>query len=179
MLELQVIEPAKTKWSSSLVFVPKEDGKVLFVVDYRTLNTVRLLEFYSITRSDEWSDVLGDKMIFSKMDANLAPWRSKWSREVRKMLYFVRHHGRLLIICKTLELKSAPGIFKPVMDTILSDVLSWVYSGNIVILLKSQKSHIKCGICFSAIFRCSLCFQSGKCKFISNFTNYLCFVTHA
>ena len=40
MIELGVIEPSISPYSSSIVLVPKKDGSVRFCIDFRKLNKV-------------------------------------------------------------------------------------------------------------------------------------------
>lgn len=44
MVEMTVIEPAKTEWATSIGFAPKKVGSQIFRVDYEKFNTVTKLD---------------------------------------------------------------------------------------------------------------------------------------
>lgn len=56
MVEVDVIKPTATEWTSPRVFVPKKYGSLRFRVDYRKLNTVIIREHHSLSCIEEWID---------------------------------------------------------------------------------------------------------------------------
>lgn len=65
MLQMKVIELAKTEWAVPIVFAPNKYGSHSFGVDYRKLNLVTERDFYPILRGDECIGSLGDELILS------------------------------------------------------------------------------------------------------------------
>ncbi|KAL0184751.1 hypothetical protein M9458_020447, partial [Cirrhinus mrigala] len=59
MLELGVIEPSRSPWSSPIVLVPKPDGTLRFCNDFCQLNEVSEFDAYPMPRIDELLDRLG------------------------------------------------------------------------------------------------------------------------
>lgn len=45
-----VIEPAMTEWATSVLFVPKKDGKCCFCINYRKLNKLTVKHKYNLPR---------------------------------------------------------------------------------------------------------------------------------
>lgn len=70
MLEENIIEPAQTKWASLIVFAPKKDCTSRIYVDYRKCNVLTKRDSYSIPRTNECIDSLGNTAVFSILDAN-------------------------------------------------------------------------------------------------------------
>ena len=52
LLELEIIEPSTSKWSSSPLQIKKRDGGIRIVVDYRKLNLITVPEPYLIPSID-------------------------------------------------------------------------------------------------------------------------------
>lgn len=69
-LEKGVIEPASSEWAIPVVLVPKSDGLFRFFVDYRILNEAKVVDTYPLKRMDDCIDILGDAVVFYKLDAN-------------------------------------------------------------------------------------------------------------
>lgn len=67
MLNLDDIEPAPLEWALPIFFVPKQYGTPCICVDYPKLNAVRIWNLYPTPCLDEYTDLLGDAMIFSTL----------------------------------------------------------------------------------------------------------------
>ena len=58
ILELGVIEPSTSSWSSPLVLVTKKDGSLRTCVDFRLMNSLTIKDSYPLPRIDESLDAL-------------------------------------------------------------------------------------------------------------------------
>ena len=56
LLEKSLIEPANSPYASGVLFVPKANGKLRLVVDYRPLNQQTVVDQYPLPRIDELLD---------------------------------------------------------------------------------------------------------------------------
>jgi hypothetical protein len=62
------IEPSSSSWSSSVLFVPKPNGKLRFCVDFRHLNARTQLNRSPIPNQGELLDNLQGSNVFSALD---------------------------------------------------------------------------------------------------------------
>lgn len=72
MQELGICRPSKSPWASPLHVVPKKDGQIRPCGDYRALNAITKPDRYPIPRIIDFTYVLGNKKIFSRLDINRA-----------------------------------------------------------------------------------------------------------
>ena len=68
MLNLGIIEPSKSSWSSLIVMVHKKDGHVHLCGNYRKVNKVTADDGYYILRPDELIDRMSNAKYISTLD---------------------------------------------------------------------------------------------------------------
>ena len=69
MLKAEVVQESDSPWASPVVLVKKRDGGVRFCVDYRSLNAVTRKDVFPMPRINGMLDQLGEKRVFSILDA--------------------------------------------------------------------------------------------------------------
>lgn len=67
-LELGIIRPSTSPWSSPMHLVPKKGGETRAVIDYRKLNAVTRKDAYPLPRIDDILHNLGNAKVFSVVD---------------------------------------------------------------------------------------------------------------
>jgi hypothetical protein len=75
MLELDVVEPSKSPWSSPVCLVKKKDDTYRFCVDFRQLNTVTKKDAYPLPDVSSILDRLRDAKYISSLDVKSAFWQ--------------------------------------------------------------------------------------------------------
>ncbi len=66
MLELGVIEPSVSKWSSPPILVKKKDGGIRIVIDFRKLNLVTIREPFTMPSIDDILAHLGNATVLQR-----------------------------------------------------------------------------------------------------------------
>lgn len=70
MLDEEVLEPANTEWSSPIMFETYKDVLLCFCVDRRKLDSVTVVDSYSILQTDKYIDFSGTVKILSRLNAS-------------------------------------------------------------------------------------------------------------
>lgn len=72
MQELGICRPGQGEWASPLHVVPKKDGQIRPCGDYRALNAITKPDRYPIPRLQEFTYILPNKHVFTRLDLNRA-----------------------------------------------------------------------------------------------------------
>ena len=81
MLDLKVIRPSNSPWSTQVVVVKKKDGTHRMAIDYRGLNRVTKFDASPIPRVDDSIAALQGKRYFSLADLNSGFWQLEVDEE--------------------------------------------------------------------------------------------------
>ena len=68
MLDMGVIEESNSPWASPIILIPKPDGSIRFVIDYRKVNSCTVPDAYPLPRVDDLIDKVGGAKFLSKID---------------------------------------------------------------------------------------------------------------
>ena len=139
------IEPSTSNWSSSVLFVPKPNGKLRFCVDYRALNKVTRENRGPIPNSSELLDELQGAKYFSALDLASGYYQLEMAPDSRPYTAFPTPYGLYQWRVMPMGLCNAPAIFQTAMNLLLRDHIDRgyckVYLDDIIILSKSIAEH--------------------------------------
>ena len=130
------IEPSVSPWSSSVLFIPKPNGKLRFCVDYRRLNAVTVGDQGPVPLTGELLDSLGGSVYFSALDLASGYYQLGMHPDSRPYTAFPTPYGLYQWKVMPMGLKTAPAIFQRAMNSILH-------------------THIKAGRCL--VYLCNAC----------------------
>lgn len=169
MIDMGVVKPSESPWSSPVVLVKKKDGTWRFCVDYRRLNKITKKDVYPLPRIDDALDALQGSTFFSTIDLQSGYWQVEVDEKDQEKTAFVTPDGLYEFKVLPFGLCNAPATFERMMDNLLR-ALKWTmclcYMDDIFIFSATFEEHIE------RIWSVLQCIQNGglrlntsKCRF--------------
>ena len=115
MLDLEIIEPSKSPYSSPVVLVRKKDGSCRFCIDFRGLNKITVFDAEPIPNVEDLFVRLAHLRFFTKIDLAKGYWQILVLPEDRPKTAFATHQGLFQFIRMPFGLVSAPAVFARMM----------------------------------------------------------------
>lgn len=145
LLDVGLISPSNSQWSSPVVVVEKKNGKKRLCVDYRKLNKVTKKDCYPLPRIDDMLETLSGAQWFSSLDLASGFWQVELDPKDREKSTFITRFGTYEFTVMPFGLCNAPATFQRLMDTVLYDIL-WqfvvVYIDDINIGSRTFEEHL-------------------------------------
>jgi hypothetical protein len=146
MLDVGVIQPSKSPWSSRLVMVKKPDGSLRPCVDYRRLNLQTKPNTYPLPVIDDLLGRVSEGKIFTQMDLYSGFWQIPMHPPDIKKTAFTSPLGLFEWKFMPFGLMNAPATFQAIMEKVLAPVL-WktcvVYIDDLVIFSQNEEEHLE------------------------------------
>ncbi|KAI2648139.1 Transposon Ty3-I Gag-Pol polyprotein [Labeo rohita] len=135
MLEMGIVEPSQSEWSSPILLVPKKDGGVRFCTDFRKLNSVSCFDSYPMPRIDKLIERLGKAHYMTTLDLCKGYWQVPLEPSCRPYTAFRTSTGLYQYTVMPFGLHGAPATFQRLMDGILAgcDQYAAAYLDDVVI----------------------------------------------
>ncbi|KAF0735495.1 hypothetical protein Ae201684_008062 [Aphanomyces euteiches] len=144
-LDLGLIRPSKSPWSSPVLMIRKPDGSIRFCIDYRKLNSVTVKDSYPMPRIDDLLDVLGRAKHFSTMDIASEYWNVPMAKDSIEKTAFTCKYGLYEWLVMPFGLCNAVPCFERLMEHILIDY-KWrtclVYLDDCIVYSEDFGSHL-------------------------------------
>ncbi|XP_073447361.1 uncharacterized protein [Aquarana catesbeiana] len=119
IMQLGVIQGARTVWAPLVVLVPKKDQTTRFCVDYRKLNAITTADAYSMPRIDELLDRLAAAHYITITDLSRGYWQIPLAPEAREKSAFITPFGLFEFTVMPFGMKNVPATFQRVMNDLL------------------------------------------------------------
>jgi len=145
MLKQGKISPSKSPAGAPILFVPKPDGRLRLVVNYRGLNKVTIHNAYPIPLMTELRDQVRDAQIFTKLDLKNGFHLIRVHKEDEWKTAFRIRYGYYQYRVMPFGLVNAPATFQTMMNEILREFLDQgvvVYIDDILIYSKTIEDHV-------------------------------------
>lgn len=181
MLELKVIQPSNSPWSSPLWLVPKSSGEYRLCFDGRKLNSLTVKDSYPLPLIDGILNKLRDANYLSSIDLRKAFWQIPLTEPSRAKTAFAVH-GRGLFEFRVMPfgLSNSPQTMQRLMDQVIGPSLEpfvFVYLDDIIIATPDFDIHLRIlREVFDRLKAASLSINLQKCEFCRSSLAYLGFI---
>ena len=172
------IELSSSPWSSSVLFIPKPNGKLRFCLDYRRLNQRTVKDSGNIPLMTEMLDELAGARLFSALDLASGYYQLGLDSNSRPLTAFPTPYGLYQWTVMPMGLCNAPAIFQSAMNVILRSHIDagycLVYLDDIIIKSSSDADHAKhIDAVLTSLHSHNLFCQMPKCFFARTELKYL------
>ena len=145
MLDMGVIEPSMSPWSSPIVLAAKKGGDVRFCIDFRKVNAVTKKDSFPLPRIDDSLHRLEGSSWFSTMDLASGYWQVAMDEDDAEKTAFIVENGLYQFKVLPFGLCNAGATFQRIMQLALSG-LSWemvlVYIDDLIVHSKNFEEHL-------------------------------------
>jgi len=172
-----VIEPSSSPWSFPLVAVPKKNGKIRFVIDYRGLNKLTIKDSFPLPNIEDNLTRLSNSKVFSGIDGTGAYHVVSVRAQDREKTAFSTPWGLFQFKRMPFGLANAPATYCRLVQKVLDGIPTSVavpYMDDCAIHSEDVDSHIH-GLrrVFQAHREAGLTLQPEKCQLFRERIQYL------
>lgn len=146
-LKRHYIRPSYSKFGSPVLFVPKKQGEIRLVVDYRILNKATIKDRYPLPLISELQEQLAGAKWFTKLDLKEAYYLIRIKEGHEWKTAFRTRYGQFEYTVLPLGLTNAPATFQRLINATLYEKLDrtvLAYLDDILIYTNgSKEDHIR------------------------------------
>jgi len=179
-LKLGVVEPCRSKYNSPIFVVPKKDGTLRVVQDFRALNAQTHVDKYSMHDVSECVNQIGraGSTIFSTIDLTSGFWQMMLDKKSQEFTAFtIPGYGQMKWTVAPMGLLGSPASFQRLVEKALEGIPNViVYIDDLIIHTNSHEDHVRILLrVFNRLFKHNLKINLKKCVFGSREVSYLGF----
>lgn len=181
--DLNIIKPVEfSEWAAPIVVVRRPNGRIRICADYSTgLNSCVEVNAYPLPTPENMFTQLAGSKVFSRIDLSDAYLQVEVDDESKRLMTINTHKGLFNFNRLAPGIKSAPGSFQQIIDTVLSGLDGVLaYFDDILVHSKDEVSHktaLKC--LFERLDKYGLRVKAEKCDLMTDQIKYLGIVINA
>ena len=173
---VEKVKPSQTYcWSSPLHLVPKPNGELRPVGDFRLLNQVTDLDVFPIPHLKDFVQEIAGSRIFSKCDLYKAFHQIALDKESQIKTATVTPWGMYIFKRLAMGMQNSAQTFQRYISDVIGDVPNtYVYLDDILIFSKNEEDHLKTlELLFTKLSKAGLAINLSKCEFGRERLDYL------
>lgn len=182
LLKDDIIEEARSEWSSPLLIVPKKSDssgnkKWRVVIDYRLLNKNVQDEKFPLPCISEILDSLSGAIYFSHLDLAQGYYQLELEKSSRQITAFTTDKGQFQLKRLPMGLKISPSAFSRLMTVAMSGLnyeSCFIYLDDVIIFGNTLQNHnLNLIKVLERLRETNLKLNPGKCEFLKKQILYL------
>jgi len=145
LLKSGMIQPSSSPFGAPLLFVPKKDGTLRGVIDYRALNRITVKDKYPLPRIDDLIDQLRGSRVYSSLDLTQGYYQLPIADADVPKTAFKTHIGLYEYKVLPMGLSNAPSTFQRAMNHVFAPFIGkfvCVYLDDILVFSRSGEEHL-------------------------------------
>ena len=176
-LEHKLITPCHSPYSSPAMLVPKKNGKLRLVIDYRQLNKQTVKSCWPLPSVEEIFDTLEGSCYFSTIDMSCGFYQLPLEESSQDFTAFSTPFGSFKWLVMPMGLTGSPPVFQSLMERVLVG-LTWKsvipYLDDCIIFSRTAEEHIeKLREVFQRFKDANLKINPLKCEFFRQHVPFL------
>lgn len=182
MLELGVVEPSRSAWSSPVVLIKKKNNKdYRFCIDFRAVNKVTKRDAYALPYISTILDRLRNARYLSSIDLKSAYWQIPLAQDSKeKTAFTVPGRGLFQFTRMPFGLHNAPATWQRFVDNTLGHDLEphvFIYLDDIVVATPDFDLHLEVlRKIFERLIAAGLTINREKCEMVKVELRYLGYI---
>ena len=177
LLDQGIIRESNTPWSFPLLCIPKKDGSMRLVVDFRKLNEVTVSDPYPMPSMRDLIGTIGSSKVYSTIDLLQGFHQIYLDEESSPLTGFSSGSNHFEFVRMPFGLKSSPITFVRLIDSVFKGLMGKacvVYIDDLIILGQNESDHLRnLELVLERLLEANLKLKISKCSFFLKEVAYL------